>query len=179
MFNLILSGNFLVNNIIPIAILLIIVAFIVIFKDEILNKTKALFSKKSTKQKKSKKQSEPVEESKPEPEPVKEEKPEFKPEDFKPLTMDEIDNLRDSSLDDLFADLFADDNNNVNVQDSIDNAQPKMPRYKKAQNTFFDDDFTEVKKSNKKKNVAEQIRNASPELKALLMDSILKKRDDI
>ena len=53
---------------------------------------------------------------------------------------------------------------------------------KKVFGDFFNGDstFKQIKnENNDRKSISKQIKNLSPEMKALLLDNVLKKRDDV
>ena len=165
-------------------IIIAVVAFLVIlcfiYRENIKNKLKNIF-------KKPQKKSEPKKEEK---------KPEINNDEFIPLK-NQYDDERDESLQELLSDyqdyndndvLINDDNEKIFVGDVL--GQPKSPKNSINSQPFsgFDNnnlDFDEMFKrqfgSHKKSNkpIAEQIKDLSPELKAILVDSLLKKRDDV
>lgn len=168
----------LIAIIVAVAVLAFLIAICIIYNENL----KGLFKKK----KKAKKQE-------PKPEPKKEEKP----EDFIPLKNQYDDTERDASLESLFAEDNTDKDDDFDF-DSIfgDNKDSKIDSNddlsdindnndsKQTQN--FDDDFAKLlkqtyksKKRNDNRSIAEQINDLSPELKALLIDTALKKRDDV
>lgn len=167
----------LIAIIVAVAVLAFLIAICVIYNENI----KALFKKK----KKSKKQE-------PKPEPKQEEKP----EDFIPLKNQYDDTERDASLDALFAEddtsqednfdidsIFGDnksqgDNNVDSSNQSVDVSSSQDP----ISDEMFEKLLKRSYKSNKSKGnkpIAQQIKDLSPELKALLIDTALKKRDDV
>lgn len=165
--------------IIAIAVLVFLVVLCFIYKEELWAKIKNIFKKKP----------------KSEPKPVKEEnKPtELKNDDFIPLKR-QYDEERDLSLEEL----FADDENNNGIQDTEINDdgkkifggeifnEPKSESFEPRPNFLEENDFdfdrifqNRQSQSNKDKPISDQIKDLSPELKAMLVDSLLKKRDDV
>lgn len=103
--------------------------------------------------------------------------PQFTVEDFKPINnnySDEI--LRDESLEKLFEDddLFNELENSIPTKENNE-----------VKGFNFDDEFADfnkfIRNSEKKDNktVAQKIKELPPEIKALLIDNVLKKRDDV
>ena len=166
----------LIAIIVAVAILAFLIATCVIYHDNI----KGLFKKN----KKAKKQ-----ESKPE------QKKEEKPEDFIPLKNQYDDTQRDASLEALFAedDSSQEDNFDIDAifgdnksQNNNDDFSSLTPDISSSQDSISDEEFEKLLKrsykSNKSKGnkpIAQQIKDLSPELKALLIDTALKKRDDV
>lgn len=108
-------------------------------------------------------------------------KPEIKPEDFIPLKNQYDDQTRDASLEALFAEDEY-DNEDSSTSDLLFENQPNEQKLSGIPNIgSFEDLFSHnMKKSNKSnKPISEQIKELSPELKALLIDTTLKKRDDV
>lgn len=166
----------LIAIIVAVAILAFLIATCVIYHDNIKNSLK--------KNKKAKKQ-----------EPKPEQKKEEKPEDFIPLKNQYDDTQRDASLEALFAeddssqednfdiDAIFGDNKSQNNNDDFSNLTPDISS---SQDSISDEEFEKLLKrsykSNKSKGnkpIAQQIKDLSPELKALLIDTALKKRDDV
>lgn len=135
------------------AILAFLIALCVIYFDNVkqfvLNKIK--FKKKKTK-------------AKAEPKPV------ANAEDFKPLLYKEDEYTRDPSLDALFA-----DDKQVELENKAEDVVEEEPIHRND----FDFLMKRTYKKNSNKSLSEQIKDLSPELKALLLDSTLKKRDDV
>ena len=108
-------------------------------------------------------------------------KPEIKPEDFIPLKNQYDDQTRDASLEAL----FAEDENYNEVSPASDLLVENQPAEQKSSSITnmggFEDLFLHNIKKSKKSNkpISEQIKELSPELKALLIDTTLKKRDDV
>lgn len=166
----------LIAIIVAVAILAFLIAICVIYHDNI----KGLFKKN----KKAKKQ-----------EPKPEQKKEEKPEDFIPLKNQYDDTQRDASLEALFAedDSSQEDNFDIDAifgdnksQNNNDDFSSLTPDTSLSQDSISDEEFEKLLKrsykSNKSKGnepIAQQIKDLSPELKALLIDTALKKRDDV
>ena len=113
-------------------------------------------------------------------------------EDFVPINREKVDDVRDPSLDELFAtdDVeFSDDfsiENNLNFKDEIkDLFKDETQKSKKTKIDSFDinnNSFAPIfdSKINKNdKSIADKIKELPPEIKVLLMDNVLKKRDDV
>lgn len=164
--------------IIAVAVLVFLVVLCFIYKEELWAKIKGIFKKKP----------------KAEPKPVKEEKStELKNDDFIPLKK-QYDEERDASLEELFADdQNYDEVENAEVNDDgkkifggeifneskSENFEPK-PNFLEENDFDFDKIFQNRRnESSKDKPIADQIKELSPELKAMLVDSLLKKRDDV
>lgn len=166
----------LIAIIVAVAILAFLIAICVIYHDNIKNSLK--------KNKKAKKQ-----------EPKPEQKKEEKPEDFIPLKNQYDDTQRDASLEALFAedDFSQEDNFDIDAifgdnksQNNNDDFSSLTPDISSSQDSISDEEFEKLLKrsykSNKSKGnkpIAQQIKDLSPELKALLIDTALKKRDDV
>lgn len=108
-------------------------------------------------------------------------KKEINNDDFIPLKNQYDDSERDPALDALLS-----DNQTVSAQQ---NNEP-VPEFNNIedQNSYNNDDDLDLgmlmkrtykKNNNTKKSIARQIKDLSPELKALLIDTTLKKRDDV
>lgn len=140
---------------VTVLIILCVVAFLVTICVIYFKEIKGFFQKKSKKENK-----------KAEPEIKKEEvvipeKKEFTIEDFvikKPLFEDMEE--RDSSLFDLFKD-------DLDVQNQNQEKPEKSEKIKK-----------EIKNKSSK-NISSEIKNLSPKIKGMLIDGVLKKRDDV
>lgn len=165
--------------IIAVAVIAFLVVLFFIYRDNIKEKIKNIF-------KKPKKKSDPKKEEK---------KPEINNDDFIPLK-NQYDDERDISLQELLSDYETYDDNDVMINDdgeklfvgdvfqsqqTQNNSQiPNFDAYSNNDLDFdkmFKNQFGSLKKSNKP--IAEQIKDLSPELKAILVDSLLKKRDDV
>lgn len=173
----------------------LLVLFVIYFK-EIKEYIKSKLFKKNNKKNKSKgdTQAKPKEEKKVVP----------TVEDFKPIARP-IDESRDSSIEQLFSmdealDFMDDDTADFEkkLNEEIDKLFDSSAEQNNEQATLsdndkrkFDDFFGSKKPMYKMKNgnkymvveenetIAEQIKNLSPELKALLLDNVLKRRDDV
>lgn len=167
----------LIAIIVAVAVLAFLIAICVIYHDNI----KGLFKKK----KKTKK-------AEPKPEAKKEEKP----EDFIPLKNQYDDTERDASLEALFENENSAENDNFDFDaifsdkkdsgfsdnNDLSNINNDTPKPAQLSDDEFEKLFRQSYRSNKSKDnrpIAEQIKNLSPELKALLIDTALKKRDDV
>lgn len=155
----------LIAIIVSVAVLAFLIVLCVIYFDNI----KQFFAKKKKSKKKQQAQPQP--------------KQEIKPEDFIPLKNQYDDQTRDSSLDALFAE---EDENSLQEDLSFEDEIPSQPATQNAQRRLSEQDFGDLfgkdfssQKKSSKATIAEQIKNLSPELKALLLDSTLKKRDDV
>lgn len=160
----------------------LIVLFVIYFKEImsfLKNKFSSIFKLKPKKAKT---------ESKPKPEKA-EKKPTYTVEDFKPVSKNEGDDSRDASIERLFAmddlDFMGDGflNEPMFPKAPTFEEKPKMnDADKKALDEFFKEDvaFKKVKNNiQDNKSISKQIKDLSPEMKALLLDNVLKKRDDV
>ncbi len=160
----------------------LIVLFVIYFKEIaafLKSKFGNIFKSKSKKQKK---------ESKLKPEKA-EKKPTYTVEDFKPVSKNEEADVRDASIERLFAmddlDFMGDGflNEPMFPKAPTFEEKPKMnDADKKALDEFFKEDatFKRVKNNiNDDKSISKQIKDLSPEMKALMLDNVLKKRDDV
>lgn len=164
--------------IIAVAVVAFLIVVCVIYKEELWSKIKNIFKKKP----------------KSEPKSVKEEKksPELNNDDFIPLK-NQYDDERDASLEELFAD---DQNYTLEGTEINDDgkkifggeiySEPQVENNDNKPNFLQENDFdfdrifqNKQNQSNKDKPIADQIKELSPELKAMLVDSLLKKRDDV
>lgn len=154
----------LILTIVLIAILAFLIVIVFIYKDEIFK----IFKKKD----KSKKA-----ESKPE------KKPEPKNEDFIPLKTQYDEYERDESLNALFAEddtVFEDETNkgeDFSMAPNQNDVDPVFPDDNLE--SLLSGNYSRKRKSKSNKPIASQIKDLSPELKALLIDTALKKRDDV
>ncbi|MBE7074465.1 MAG: hypothetical protein E7376_00570 [Clostridiales bacterium] len=152
--------------IIAVAVVAFLVALCFIFSDNIKAYFKKIFSKKSK--------------TVPQGEPLKQEKSvEQKIEEFIPLKNQYDDSVRDASLEELFA--IDDEDDFMVSSETLNQSIPQRFGGTEIKTDNFDNIFrgrVRGKKLNKKP-IAQQIKDLSPELKMLLMDSILKKRDDV
>lgn len=159
-------------------IIIAVIAFLLVLfffnYNSVISFVKNLFKKKDKKEKtKEKKESKPKEEPKSEP---------YTYEDFKPLVKDpETD--RDSSIEEL---LNMDDFDYVDDSsfddDNIFSGEFAEPSKKlnEFSSDSFEDLFRRYNKDNKsKKSIAQQIRELPPEIKAMVIDHLLDKRDDV
>lgn len=165
--------------IITVAVLAFLVVLCFIYRDNIKDKIKNIF-------KKQKKKAVPKQEEK---------APEVNNDEFIPLK-NQYDDERDESLQELLSGyetyndndvMINDDGEKLFVGDVFNQTQPNLnsnsPNFDAFDNNNLDFDkmfarqFGSPKKSNKP--IAEQIKDLSPELKAILVDSLLKKRDDV
>ena len=158
---------------VPIIVIAVISFLLVLFffnYQTVLSFIKNLFKKKN------KKTSKVKEEPKPE-------KYEPSYEDFKPIVK-EPENDRDSSIEELlnmddFDEFMYDDD----VYDGSDNIFSSDTPSKSSIESFTDETFDEIfKKYNVKsgkKSLAKQIRELPPEIKAMVIDNILDKKNDI
>lgn len=166
--------------IIIVAVIAFIIAVIFIYKNEISNYLKSKLPKfKKQTSKKEVKEEKPKEK--------KEEKKEPLPsvEEFKPITKSYEQESRDQSIEQLLADEdfpFGMDD----FDDSFLFDAPKSGGLKSS--LAINDEFEDLKrmlgkeygeKSVDKQTIAEKIRKLPPEIKVMLMDNVLKKRDDI
>lgn len=143
--------------IILIAILVFLIVLSIIYFDNIKSYLKNKFKKK----KKEEKASTP--------------KPEMKVEDFMPLKSVPDDQTRDLSLQELFAE------NNLDSSDKNINQETETKNEIKEQKPIndFDSFFNYKKNVTKNKSISQKIKDLPPEIKALLIDDTLKKRDDV
>lgn len=155
----------LIAIIVSVAVLAFLIVLCVIYFDNI----KQFFAKKKKSKKKQQAQPQP--------------KQEVKLEDFIPLKNQYDDQTRDASLDAL----FADEEKNFSQEDlSFKEEMPSQPNVQTTQRKISEQEFGDLfekefgsQKKSSKTTIAEQIKNLSPELKAMLLDSTLKKRDDV
>ena len=117
-----------------------------------------------------------------EPKPVQ--KQVFKAEDFKPIINQNNEMERDASLEALFAneercEELADEE--MLNADKLIQSESSLPNKSTANlpDKNFESFFNKKNKKNSNKSLSEQIKDLPPELKALLLDSTLKKRDDV
>lgn len=154
----------LILTIVLIAILAFLIVIAFIYKDEIFKKRK-----KKDKSKKA--------------EPKPEKKPEPKNEDFIPLKTQYDDYERDSSLNELFTEedsVFNDEDVQGEEFSNTSNQNNAVPDFSNNDfDDFLTDNYRKMRKVNNNKPIATQIKELSPELKALLIDTALKKRDDV
>lgn len=159
----------------PITIGIAIIAFLIVvciiffseIKKYILGKLK--FKKKSAKKA----------EEKPK---QKAEKASYTVEDFKPIAKNHDEDIRDSSIESLFA--FEE---YPTIKEELKKPSESIltDSDRKKLDDFFSKDKTAFKrinnnvKSESKSTISKQIKNLSPEMKALLVDNVLKKRDDV
>ena len=165
-------------TIIAIAVVAFLFVLCYIYRDNLKDKIKNIF-------KKPKKKEAPKKEEK---------KPEIKNEDFIPLQNQYDDFERDESLQDLLSGYESYDDNDILINDDGEKLfvgdvfEQPMQNHVPLSNTdmysndldfdkMFAKQFGSQKKSNKP--IAQQIKDLSPELKAILVDSLLKKRDDV
>lgn len=166
--------------IIALAVLALLFAICYIYRDNLKEKAKNIFKKPQKKE-----------------EPKKEEKqPEINNDDFIPLKNQFDDMQRDESLEALLADyasyndsdvMINDDNEKLFVGDVLENSQPIKKEQELSNNNVFENnqfDFdkffkNQYKEKQSNKPISQQINELSPELKAILIDSLLKKRDDV
>ena len=167
------------DNTLLIIIVCSVVAFlfvlIIIFRKDVFSflskKINFKFKKKKTTEKKD--------------EPSKKEKVSYTVEDFKPINPLKNEQVRDSSLDALFndykqeelSDNFIGDEN----QDQVDNTEPFSFDSKEVSGDFDYEKFLKSiqdKNSNDEKTLAEKIQELPPELKVLIIDNLLGRKDD-
>lgn len=162
--------------IILVAVVAFLIVLCVIYFDNIKNKLKNIFKKPQKKESQKK----------------EEKKPQVNVDDFIPLRNQYSEEERDESLQSLFSAPELNDENNTLVNDDgkklymddiVDNkniektTEPLAPSENMDFDKMFADQFDLKGKNNK--TVAQQIQELSPELKAILIDSLLKKRDDV
>lgn len=155
--------------IITLAIIAFLIAIVVIYFKEI----KSFIKIKLTSSKKEKKEKPKEKKSSPQP----------TAEEFKPIAKTYEEDKRDSSLEKL----LEEDNDFPFSIDDLMAEDFDLPTRKKQtiKNDF--DDFEDIKrmlgkkyeKTSSKKDISKQIRNLPPEIKALLIDNVLKRRDDV
>lgn len=152
--------------IIVVAVLAFLIALCFIFADNIKAYFKKIFSKKTK--------------NVPKGEPLKEERPsQVKIEEFIPLKNQYDDSVRDASLEELFG---SDDDYMVSSDQAFKESIPQSFGKSEIKTDNFDSLFRgHIKGRGKasKKPISEQIKDLSPELKMILIDSVLKKRDDV
>jgi len=163
-------------HIIILAVIAFLIVLCVIYFQEIKKYLKSKFTKKK-----------PVKKEKPK----EDNKPKYTVEDFKPIAKSEYDDSRDSSLDGLFSDdefmldnefsdmLLEDNSTSKNTIESqnIDNTKPEFSFDKEF--AEFNEMFGSKMRKSDKKTISEKIKDLPPELKALLLDNVLKRKDDI
>lgn len=154
-----------------------VIAFLIIVCIIYFGEIKSFFKKKVLKKK-----------AKPEEKPKETKNPAFTVEDFKPIVKSYDEETRDLSVEqffkeDEFESLLEEDNcQTINEEDifsnfsNIDKSQPFSEHEMKEFNNIFGKKFNT---NNKNKSISSQIKNLSPELKALLIDNVLKRRDDV
>ena len=153
-------------RIILFAILASILAVIIIYHKDIISKLKR---KKKTAKKPENKTTEPV----------KEKTSTFKPEDFKPIQRN-LDDDRDESVARLF-DSEGDFNDNFSNNEQNHNSigleslsdEELEERFKNAFKT------SPFGKQKQEKTISQTIKELPPEIKALIIDNVLKRKDDI
>lgn len=157
------------------AVIAFLIVLCVIYFKEIKNYIKSKLPKK-----KSKKQEKPKQEK----------KQTLQVEDFKPILKDYEKEERDSSLDDLFFDEQNGENDEFSEINSVFNeseddfkdfftgnfGQKMSPTNNKFKS--FNDLF-ESKAEQDNRPISEKIKSLPPEIKALIIDNVLKKRDDV
>lgn len=154
----------LILTIVLMAVLAFLIVIAFIYKDEIFK----VFKKKD----KSKKA-----------EPKQEKKSEPKNEDFIPLKTQYDEYERDESLNALFAEddtVFEDETNkgeDFSMGTNQNDVEPVFPDDNLE--SLLSGNYSRKRKSKSNKPIASQIKDLSPELKALLIDTALKKRDDV
>ncbi len=152
------------------AIVAFLIAFMIIYFKEVKQKvvSKLKFKKKS----KAKPEATEYKSEKSE----KTEKPNLSVDDFMPLESSKNDE-RDPSLEALFGDL--DIESSDNMFDEIPN--PNIDIEKSFNDINFNNKLKDLFKDDNKNNksIADKIKELPPEIKVLLMDNVLKKRDDV
>ena len=164
--------------IIILAVIAFLVVLCVIYFNEIIN----FLKRKLLKNKKAKKA---------ETKPKEQKNPVYSVEDFKPIAKTTEDETRDSSLNELFenqdllfnnefGDMFLDQelNNNNNSQASFQNNSDKRFSFDKEFESF-NEMFGSKMRKKKNKSLSDKIKNLPPEIKALIIDNVLKRKDDI
>ncbi len=150
----------LLVGIILIAVLAFLVVLLVIYFDQV----KEFFGKKFKKK----------EASKP-----KEPSPKVNYEDFIPIKNQYEEPIKDLALEELLYQNTEQTTQNDYAQQTVQ--EPAMPE--KIENNYDDyDSLQELINFNKKKNnktISQKIKELPPEVKALLIDNALKKRDDV
>ncbi len=147
-----------------VAVLAFLITLCFIYKDNI----KAHFKKKKKSSKKTA--------SEPKPEP----KSAVNPDEFIPLKSQPIeDDYMDSALEALL-----NSNDDTNMPSDMSDIFGSSGNKDEEKPSFENDDFNPFgsvmqDRFKENKTIAEQIKDLSPELKALLLDSTLKKRDDV
>lgn len=163
------------NYIVIFAILALVVALLVIFKKEVWAYINKKLFGKFKKKEKSKAKIEKKAEDK------KEKKPTYTVDDFVPAKIEE-DTARDSSVEMLLGiDEFG---LNETKNDFSFDSMPKLTdEDKKRLSDFFGSDESAFKRvqnnTSSPKSISRQIKDLSPEMKVLLLDNVLKKRDDV
>lgn len=155
--------------IITVAIIAFLLVLFFFNYQSILSFIKNLFKKKNKKATKKKE----------EPQPVKEE---FTYEDFKPIVKEpEFD--RDSSIEELLSMDDFDDYSYDQDFDDMDNIFSgevnETPSLSNFNEDSFDDIFKRYNLKKGKKSLAQQIRELPPEIKAMVIDNILDKKNDL
>ena len=159
------------------AVIAFIVALVIIFFKEIKGFLKKKFSKKPNIKKEASN---------------KEKKSTYQVEDFKPIVYNTEGNVRDSSLESLFAfdEYGMEEQGNeegftTQMQDKenfgsslTDADRKRLDDFFGKDNNFFKHIDNRVPKR-AKGSISDEIKNLSPEMKALLLDNVLKKRDDV
>lgn len=165
---------------VPIIIAIGVVAFLIILFVIYFDNIKKLFAKKEKKVEKI-------------PEPQKETKQQYSYEDFKPKKPVEPEMDRDTSVSSLFEEYnsLQDDNtedyidanssnyNSINNNDYVNDYNNNSNNFDKSE---FDDlfkKFNEGGGASKEKSLSEQISELPPEIKILLIDNLLNKKDDV
>lgn len=168
-------------TIIAVAVVAFLIVLCIIYFEDIKNFFKNKFGK-------------PKKQAK-EPPKKEEKKPEVNIDDFIPLKNQYDVNERDESLNALFAeeqtygdeDTFVNDDGEKLFMGDVISNQQTQPQQRQSNGNFssnnfdfdkmFEGQFEKKQKTNKP--ISEQIQDLSPELKAMLIDSLLKKRDDV
>lgn len=137
------------------------------FRDKVLNLFKKPFKKKEKKK------------DAPKPEEKKEKPKTYSVEDFKPISKESQDLVRDSSLNDLFGnDDFIDTKSDDFGEKSLDGLNDDR------KNSFNDElfrkylDNSEFDFGPKEKTLAEKINELPPEIKVLIIDNLLDRKED-
>lgn len=166
----------MLKTIIIVAVIASIIVICAFYYKEIFSFIKSKLPK-IKKTKKSKKEEKPKENKK---------VPKPTVEEFKPISKPLEEESRDSSIERLFSD---DDDFPFDFDDLIDD-DFSIPAHSNSQNFNKSeiDEFEDLKRmlgrkygknESNKKNIAQKIKSLPPEIKALLIDNVLKRRDDV
>lgn len=161
-----------------ILVVIAVVAFLLVFTLFYFNSVRDFFNKMFTRKKNTK----PSDKKGSENIPQKKEKVTYTVEDFKPIASAEVEQKRDSSLDNLFNDetdeIIDQFDNNYNFDDNTfgkDESDMNDEEFEKMMNSFKEDSFD----YDDNKTLAQKIQELPPELKVLIVDNVLSRKEEV